>query len=109
MDLTTAIRMQFAKIHPSRTSARAGLATKAMGQRVKTLMNATTTTMEAASTNASTFQAITAALVLMASCWRTMAIIVSMWTNVFLTMEDVNIYVLTQWEVMNADVKLDSF
>lgn len=68
--------MLFVRLLKAHTSARVKQALKEMENTVKTLMNATWSTMVAVYMNATIFQAITAALVMMGSIWHMMDITV---------------------------------
>lgn len=103
-----AMQMPFVKILPSHTNACVNQVILEKGKHVKTLMNVIMTSMEAACMNVSTFQAIIAAHVMMASCWPEMAIIVMIQMSACLTMEAANMFVSTQWEAMSVVATTDS-
>lgn len=63
--------MLFVRLHKALTSACVKQDLKETGSTAKILMNVTWTTMAVVSMSATTYQAITAALVMMASIWHT--------------------------------------
>uniref|UniRef100_A0A803XWQ0 Signal peptide, CUB domain and EGF like domain containing 2 n=1 Tax=Meleagris gallopavo TaxID=9103 RepID=A0A803XWQ0_MELGA len=105
----TAIRMLFARTPPSYTSACARSATPAKGRNVKTLMNVITTSMEAASTSASTSREITAVPATMALCWLMMATTAWIQMNACSTMVAASTFVSTRWGAMSVAVRKASF
>lgn len=99
---------QFVRQLKAHTSARVEQVSKGMENIVKTLMNVTWSTMVVVYMSATTYLAITDALVMMVFIWHMMDIIVWMWMNVGSTTVGASTLVSTPWAATNAAVKMDS-